>query len=135
MLAFARIAKWRSNNVRRWEENQPAEGLRRWKSSSETVILCQTDKLAGYVGGTKTTRNHIGMQGRNFLSCELRCKEEKKNRNSNTLMRQKTLYKTVVLQQVFESTTRSRLVGLSTTLHGIPDVLEDSSRHSCGRWL
>ncbi|GFY15124.1 hypothetical protein TNCV_1569391 [Trichonephila clavipes] len=74
-------------------------------------------------------RNHIGMQGRKYLSCELCCKEaEKKNRDSNILMRQKTFYRTVVPQHVLKITTRSRLVGLTAVLHEIPDVLEDSFR-------
>ncbi|GFU62844.1 hypothetical protein TNCV_4279261 [Trichonephila clavipes] len=44
-------------------------------------------------GGTEATRNPIGMQRHKCRSCELRCKEaEKKNRNSTTLMGQKTFY-------------------------------------------
>ncbi|GFW89467.1 hypothetical protein TNCV_3967571 [Trichonephila clavipes] len=36
--------------------------------------------------------------------------------------------------RVFEITTRSRLADLTSTLHEIPYVLEDSSRQSCARW-
>ncbi|GFX69884.1 hypothetical protein TNCV_4392391 [Trichonephila clavipes] len=42
-------------------------------------------------GGTETTLNTMGMQGRKCHSCELWCKEAKKKYiNSNVLMRQKT---------------------------------------------
>ncbi|GFV72495.1 hypothetical protein TNCV_2763601 [Trichonephila clavipes] len=34
------------------------------------------------------------------------------------------------VSQVFEITTRSRLASLTTTLHGIPHVVEDFSRQS-----
>ncbi|GFW84178.1 transposable element Tcb1 transposase [Trichonephila clavipes] len=55
------------------------------------VIHYQTDKLAGCVEGTETTRSPIGMQGRKCHSCELWYKEEKKkNRNNNTLKRHRS---------------------------------------------
>ncbi|GFV03747.1 hypothetical protein TNCV_1876951 [Trichonephila clavipes] len=41
-------------------------------------------------------------------------------------MGQKTFYRKVVLQQVFEITIRSRLASLTAALHGIPYALEDS---------
>ncbi|GFX01193.1 hypothetical protein TNCV_4581591 [Trichonephila clavipes] len=96
------------------------------------VIPYQTDKLTVCVGGTTMTLNHIGMHGRKCRSYELLCKEtEKKNRKSDTLIRQKTFYRKVA-QQMFEIFTRSRLAGLTAVLHRIPDVLEDISRQSCG---
>ncbi|GFX79107.1 hypothetical protein TNCV_3913921 [Trichonephila clavipes] len=52
-------------------------------------IRYQTVK--GCVGGTERTRNHIGMQSRKGLGCELRCKEAEK-KNSNALMGQKAFY-------------------------------------------
>ncbi|GFY01338.1 hypothetical protein TNCV_5078041 [Trichonephila clavipes] len=42
------------------------------------VIRYQIDILAECVGGTETTRNHIGMQSRKCRSCELWCKEAEK---------------------------------------------------------
>ncbi|GFU54741.1 transposable element Tcb2 transposase [Trichonephila clavipes] len=39
------------------------------------VIRYQTDKLAGCVGGTETTRNTKGMQSHKCRSCQLRCTE------------------------------------------------------------
>ncbi|GFV72447.1 hypothetical protein TNCV_546371 [Trichonephila clavipes] len=72
------------------------------------------------VGDTETTRNHIGMQGQKCRSYKLWCKEEeKKKSNSNTLMGQKMLYITVVLQKVFDNTTRSCLGDLAVVLHRI----------------
>ncbi|GFY19056.1 hypothetical protein TNCV_3877441 [Trichonephila clavipes] len=47
----------------------------------------------------------------------------------------KTFYETIVLQKVFEIKTRIHLEILTAMLHGIPDVLEGSSRQSFGRWL
>ncbi|GFS71203.1 hypothetical protein TNCV_5049851 [Trichonephila clavipes] len=40
----------------------------------------------------------------------------------------------IVLQLVSEIMTKSYLASLTATLHGIPDVLKDSSRKSCVRW-
>ncbi|GFV22460.1 hypothetical protein TNCV_2839161 [Trichonephila clavipes] len=40
----------------------------------------------------------------------------------------------VVLQQVFEVMTRSRLACLTATLHGILDVLKNSSCQSSDKW-
>ncbi|GFU51145.1 hypothetical protein TNCV_966371 [Trichonephila clavipes] len=94
-----------------------------------------TNKLAGCVGATKTTRNHIGIHGSKYRSYESWCKEgKKKNRNILILMEQKSFYFKVVLQQVFEITVRSRLASLTGMMHGILDFLEDSSRQSCSRW-
>ncbi|GFY04162.1 hypothetical protein TNCV_1199401 [Trichonephila clavipes] len=36
------------------------------------MIRYQTDKLAGCVGSTETTRNDTGMQGRKYRSCKQR---------------------------------------------------------------
>ncbi|GFW90048.1 hypothetical protein TNCV_3485001 [Trichonephila clavipes] len=99
------------------------------------VIRPQTNKLAGYVGSTETTRNHIGIQGRKYRSCKQRYKEaEKKNRNSNTLMGQKIFYWKVVLQEMLEIMIRSYLAGLTGVLQRIPYVRRDHSRQSWGRW-
>ncbi|GFW09777.1 hypothetical protein TNCV_868391 [Trichonephila clavipes] len=90
------------------------------------LIRYWTDKLAGCVGGTESTRNHIGILDCKCRSYELWCKEaEEKNRNSNTLMGQKTNNLHIVLQQVAEITTRSSLADQTAVLHGIPKVLED----------
>ncbi|GFY08438.1 hypothetical protein TNCV_1358421 [Trichonephila clavipes] len=43
-----------------------------------SVIPYQSDKLAGCVGDTETTRNPIGMQGHKCRSYELWCKEADK---------------------------------------------------------
>ncbi|GFU13207.1 hypothetical protein TNCV_2965811, partial [Trichonephila clavipes] len=39
---------------------------------------------------------------------------------------QKEQHSNILLKGVFEITTRNHLEGLTATLHGIPDVLEDS---------
>ncbi|GFU77341.1 hypothetical protein TNCV_4358931 [Trichonephila clavipes] len=80
-------------------------------------IRYHTDKLARCVGGTETTQNHVRMQSRKCRSCKLWRKEaEKKNRNTNTFTERKTFCSNVVLQQVFEITTKSRLAGLTVAL-------------------
>ncbi|GFX34812.1 hypothetical protein TNCV_2327521 [Trichonephila clavipes] len=73
------------------------------------------------------------MQGRKRRSCKLWCKEEKTNGNSNTLTGAENILLTVVLQQLFEIMTRRHLTSLTAKLLGIPDILEDSFRESCGR--
>ena len=50
----------------------------------------------------------------------------KKQRNSSTLLWQKTVYLTVLLQKVFEKTTRSNPASMTVASHGIPHDIEDS---------
>ena len=62
--------------------------------------------------GTKTTNNQIAMQDRKCCNCDSQCKEaQKMDRNTNTLIEKKKLK--VVLQKIFEITTRSPQVGLT----------------------
>ncbi|GFY07535.1 hypothetical protein TNCV_3650421 [Trichonephila clavipes] len=108
------------------------------------AIRYQIHKLGGCVGGTETTQNYIGIQGRKCQSCELRRKEaEEKDRNSNTLMRQKTFYWKIVLQQacgswsgtegfVNSDPTESRHFPLSINPHVAASV---NSCHMFVAWL
>ncbi|GFT98484.1 hypothetical protein TNCV_3951541 [Trichonephila clavipes] len=82
---------------------------------------------------TENTRNPTGMQSRKYRCCKQRYKEEKKNRNNNTLMGQKIDWK-VSLQEVFEIMIRIHLAGLTAALHGIPYVLEDHSSSQQQQW-
>ncbi|GFW71647.1 hypothetical protein TNCV_2548601 [Trichonephila clavipes] len=72
-------------------------------------------------------KDDVGMQGRKHRSCKLRAKkQEKKDINCNILKEQKTFYRKVVHQQVFEIMTRIRVADLTPILHVIPYVLDDS---------
>ena len=51
----------------------------------------------------------------------------KKQRNSNTLLCQKTIDLKVLLQKVTEIMTRSSAASLIVASHGIPYAVEDSS--------
>lgn len=53
-------------------------------------------------------------------------RSREKNRNSKTLMGQKTFYRKIPLEKVLEITTRSRQAVTTVVPHGIPYVLEDS---------
>ena len=92
----------------------------------------QTSKLPRCIMGSKRTRVHIGIERWKCLLCELWSKEAeeksnvKKQKNSSTLLRQKTKYIKVLLQKVFECTSKSHPASLIVASPGISHVVEDS---------
>ncbi|GFU00503.1 hypothetical protein TNCV_2705921 [Trichonephila clavipes] len=88
------------------------------------MIHYQTDKLARSIEGTETARDH--KEGFKCESCDLGYKEsEKRTKTATHLWDGKHFIKRVVLQQMFNITTRTRLACQTFAMHGIYYLLED----------
>ena len=88
----------------------------------------ETDKLAGGVRSTKTTRSQIALQGQKYRSCELWSKETVKNQHINE--KENILLKSCTTQVVRNYNQKSP----DKLDMGFPYILEDSW-HSSGNCI